>query len=549
MTEITLLSKGKRFDVKLEKCPKTGKLLFRKAAFGLKNDIKSMKGARWNPDRNHWGVDDHPRNHFQLQAMMVEPTNPNPYDWFEREQETLTDIERPLQIQQIDMIERQLTFRYQIHAADMGLGKTLTAIEIAERLAALYGWTEEETEANVWFVGPKSALESVEADSHKWAGPAMTLKTYERFVIDHEINLANPPQVLFFDECSGLKNPTALRSRAAQKMADAIRAKYGVDGCLALLSGSPTAKTPADIWSQAEICWPGFLREGSLKAFKDRYAIVEQGEDADGNKFSTVVGWKEDEVEQLPERLDGLMKVYRKSEYLDLPPRTFETRTTTVTPRIKRIAKALLASAPNVITGLTWLRALSSGFQYDEKGESVGDERAMVEAPCPKDDVLKSILAEEDSRGRMIAFASFQGSIDRVKRICQGEGWDTITVDGRGWNCYDQHNNRVKQHILDYWANNPNKTVLIGNPQSCRFGLTLIEAKTIVVFDQNFSAECRLQSLDRNYRIGQDHPVRVIDLIHLPVDELILETLMQNRKLEELSLGILMESLECPVTS
>jgi SNF2 family DNA or RNA helicase len=98
--------------------------------------------------------------------------------------------------------------------------------------------------------------------------------------------------------------------------------------------------------------------------------------------------------------------------------------------------------------------------------------------------------------------------------------------------------------VLDFWANNPHKTVVVGNPASCRFGLTLVEAKTILYFDMNFSAEHRLQSMDRNYRIGQDSEVRVIDLVHLPIDELILETLQNNQKLEHLSLGILLEKLE-----
>jgi SNF2 family DNA or RNA helicase len=91
--------------------------------------------------------------------------------------------------------------------------------------------------------------------------------------------------------------------------------------------------------------------------------------------------------------------------------------------------------------------------------------------------------------------------------------------------------------------------MFIGNPVSCRFGLTLVEAKTAVVFDQNFSAESRLQSLDRNYRIGQDQPVRVIDLIHLPVDKLILDTLLDNKRLEELSLGILGQTLRQQVVA
>jgi SNF2 family DNA or RNA helicase len=167
----------------------------------------------------------------------------------------------------------------------------------------------------------------------------------------------------------------------------------------------------------------------------------------------------------------------------------------------------------------------------------------MVETACPKDAELVKYLGREETRGRMIAFASFQGSLDRVKRLCQAEGWDVVMVDGRGWNCFKADGTRVKDHILDFWANNENKTVFVGNPASCRFGLTLTEAKTIVVFDQNFSAEHRLQSLDRNYRIGQDEEVEVIDLLHLPVDGLILDTLTENKRLEDLSLGLVLAQL------
>jgi SNF2 family DNA or RNA helicase len=396
----------------------------------------------------------------------------------------------------------------------------------------------------VWFVGPKSALESVYLDMYKWAVPdflrSCRMMTYERLTIDGP-DLPTP-KVVIFDECTQLKNPTSHRAKAAQKITDEVRRVHKMDGMVICMSGSPTAKRPDDIWSQAEVVWPGYLREGSLRAFQSRYAIVEEMQNADGVWFPKLVGWKEKEVAKLPRRLEGLMSVYRKSEILNLPPRTKEVRRAEPTARIKRVAKAIVEASESTMTALTSLRTLSSGFQYKEGSAGPDGARAMVETVCPKDDMLREILAEDESRGRIITFASFQGSIDRVRRICEGEGWDVITIDGRGWNSF-RGGERVKDHVLDFWRDNPTKTAVVGNPASCRYGLTLTEAKTTVYYDQNFSAEHRLQSMDRNYRIGQDEPVRVIDLVHLPVDDLIRETLEENRKLEELSLGLIYETL------
>lgn len=545
MTKCVLRVNRKRYKAVIE--ADENYIWFRKSPFSLKDEIKAMRGARWDADRRKWKVRNCPANHFQLQAMIVEPQDVDPYAWFDRDLEVIDDVTRPLKPHQIEIISKCLTYRYQLIAADMGLGKTLCAIEIMERLVRAYGWSGDEVHNKVWFVGPKPALESIEADFHKWGVNLIPRRmTYENLLIHGKSYIAEHgvPQVVIMDECTAVKTPSSQRTVAAQELADAVRAEYATDGCVVLLSGSPTAKRPSDIWSQAEVAWPGFLREGSLKAFEERYAIVEEMQTNEGIRFTKVAGWKDDEVDKIPARLDGLMSVYRKDDILDLPTRTYTRVTCPPTKRTLRVAKVLTDTAESVIVALTRLRTLSSGFQYkDDDALTEDGERQMVETSCPKDDKLVEYLQREDSRGRMIVFASFQGSIDRVKRICREQGWDQIVIDGRGWNSF-KGTERVKdEHFLDFWANNPNKTVFIGNPASCRFGLTLTEAKTIVVYDQNFSAEHRLQSLDRNYRIGQDEPVEVVDLLHLPVDELILDTLSENKRLEELSLGLIVSTL------
>ena len=56
-----------------------------------------------------------------------------------------------------------------------------------------------------------------------------------------------------------------------------IREKYGLEkGFVIEMSGTPSPKSPVDWWSQCEIAWPGFLREGSQKAMEERMAFMVQ---------------------------------------------------------------------------------------------------------------------------------------------------------------------------------------------------------------------------------------------------------------------------------
>jgi hypothetical protein len=53
-----------------------------------------------------------------------------------------------------------------------------------------------------------------------------------------------------------------------------IRDKFGYEGYVILMSGTPSPKTPVDWWAQCEIAWPGFLKEGSPKALEQRMAFI-----------------------------------------------------------------------------------------------------------------------------------------------------------------------------------------------------------------------------------------------------------------------------------
>jgi len=67
----------------------------------------------------------------------------------------------------------------------------------------------------------------------------------------------------------------------------------------------------------------------------------------------------------------------------------------------------------------------------------------------------------------------------------------------------------------------------------------LTESNTAIYWSNSYEPESREQSENRIHRIGLDENrgAMIIDIIHLPTDEKVLEILKHNRRLELMSLG------------
>jgi SNF2 family DNA or RNA helicase len=394
---------GKRFKAPCRLEYKDDRIIFRKSPFGMKDEIKAMAGAKWHGydkvPKKYWSVEDCFRNQFQLHYMMGE----NVYEWFEQplQEVQFRDYYRdgilaPPMLHQVDMALHGLTYHFQIWGAEMGTGKTLSAQMVIEN-SNIPHW---------YWVGPKSSLPNIEREFRLWGfDPSIATidyMTYERLVrIMDEWKKDNPlPGGVIFDESSRCKTPTSQRSKAAQKLADLMREQYMWEAYVILMSGTPSPKKPTDWWSQCEIAWPGFLREGSVKALEQRLAFQVQ-KTFDSGTFWTTVGWKDDdnkcaecgltyeegdherdvtdleteihkfvpaknEVAYLFKRLDGLALIKHKKDCLTLPDKRYRKVECKPSSSLLRVAKTVVDSAPNAITGMTKLRELSDGFQYRE---------------------------------------------------------------------------------------------------------------------------------------------------------------------------------------
>ena len=276
---------------------------------------------------------------------------------------------------------------------------TLAAQEVIER-SGVEWW--------LW-IGPKTSLPNIKREFRKWNFPSEKFNveffTYEglKTWVD-QLKPGDPiPAGMICDESSRCKNAGTQRSEACQRLANMIREKYGLEGGYVIeMSGTPSPKSPVDWWSQCEIAWPGFLREGSAKAMEERLAFMVQQSLEDGTKFKKRLGWKDDErkciecgmlrddgphvldgvtdpeeyhefvpskneVAYLYQRLQGLVTIKHKKDCLSLPDKRYRKIICRPTASILRVAEAVVQSAPNAVTAMTLLRELSDGFQYREE--------------------------------------------------------------------------------------------------------------------------------------------------------------------------------------
>jgi SNF2 family DNA or RNA helicase len=325
---------------------------------------------------------------------------------------------------------------------------------------------------------------------------------------------------LIVDEAHKCKSPKANRSKAVQTVADQM-------GYVVCMSGTPSPKTPLDWWQVCEIAAPGFLREGSRDELLKTLANVREVDYGHG-PILEIESWQEDQIKRLHDRLAGLVEIVRKDDCLDLPEKIYRPIELEPEPDILEAARAIVAVAPSTIEGLTRLRELSDGFQYrqSEKG------RETIQIPCPKEAALVDLLDECNPTGRVVIFAGFTGSLDRIDDVCERCGWQVVRCDGRGLRCPDPNT-----PPLDYWADFPGRVAFVANPESGGVSFTLVESHMIVFYSNTFKPEYREQAENRIHRPGQTRGCQLVDLLYLPSDRKVLERVREGRKLELMTLG------------
>jgi len=498
----------------------------------LINFIKSLSGDKWHTDIGMWSIDNNEHNNFVLQTVQG----------FKIDRYYTNDIHWVIYENFFKHQKEAFLFAFAkqrcMLALEMGLGKTLVCIRLMEHIAIhkkLYKW---------WLVAPFGAQQEWKRQLKKWDAKLtpVAMTTYESLHhLLRDYKEEDLPDGVIFDESIKIKNPLSLRGHYASILCEKLRKKSD-ETYIIMLSGSPAPKDPSDWWHQIECLQPGWLREGSILKFKNRYAIIEKQEGEYGI-YPKIVGWREDELKKLSKNLAPIVLVKKKKDCMDLPDKIFEKIYCEVKPEDLNVAEALLKLCSTGIEALERLREFSDGFQY----QIVDNTRKTTWFGSPKIQIVKELLEfyakENGGPGRLVIYAAFQATVNKLCETVKECKWSFGCIDGRGWagyitpsDCQSESSNILELFDDDFIEN----MCIIANPR-CVHGLSLTKTECLVYYSNDFSVDARIQSLERRDRPGmsKEKGTRIVDIINLPVDKLIVDKLdakisLQNTTLEEI---------------
>nr|WP_278678944.1 DEAD/DEAH box helicase [Clostridium paraputrificum] len=376
---------------------------------------------------------------------------------------------------------------------DMGLGKTFVGSEKLKELNAninliicqkskLQDWCEH---FKTYYPQYNTIIYSKSMES---------IPTNSVIIINYDLVWRRPELLelkdftLMLDESSCIKNEKSNRTKFILKLKPSN---------VILLSGTPTGGKYEELYSQCKLLgW-----KINKKAFWDTY-IVTMKMDINGFSIPIVVGYKN--VDRLKAKLREYGAVFMKTEeVLDLPEQLDNVIKVESTKEYKKFVKNRLIEidgkelvGDTSLTKLLYQRQLAS--QYNSN----------------KTTMLRDLL--ESTNDRVIIFYNFNEELEKIEDMCIRMERPVSVVNGqrKDLKCYEKDQDSVT--LIQY--------------QAGAMGLNLQKANKIIYFSLPLSSELFEQSKKRIHRIGQKNSCFYYYLItERSIEEKIYEVLGQRR--------------------
>lgn len=414
---------------------------------------------------------------------------------------------------QLDAVRAVQTLPYAAIFHEQGLGKTKIAVDLA------LSWLETDVVDTVFIITKKALVQNwvEELSVHSHIVPRVLSDNRKAnnfslnspvilYVLNYEVISSNFELLKLFletcrvgvimDESQKIKNPES-------KLTKCYLALSGRFCRRVIMTGTPVANRPFDIWSQIKFLDDGESLGQSFEEFKKQMELPNsiKAQEEYSTQLSAVMG-----------KLRSFsVRETKQSSGLELPTKTIITHIVKMTPlqataytnyrdnlshEIYVNGRVVVDDAESVLKLLLRLvQCASHPLLVDETyQESPGKFLYLV-------DMLERL--DMDSEKVII----WSGFIENVNWLCrQLKGYNPVKVHG---SLTIDYRNRA----LAKFKSDPLCRILVATPGAAKEGLTLTIANHAIFYDRNFSLDDYLQAQDRIHRVSQTRECFVHNLI------------------------------------
>ena len=394
---------------------------------------------------------------------------------------------------------------------EQGLGKTKMAIDVA-----LY-WLENDIVDTVFIVTKKALVNNWDREIRKHSSVSPRVLSDDKkannyalnapvliYVLNYEVCLSNFELIERFqrtcrigailDESQKIKNPEAKLTQAFLDLSDGFIRKI-------IMTGTPIANRPYDIWSQISFLDKGESLGNDYETFKSDTDIANS---VTGKGYGGV-------LEDIYNKTKAFsVRETKASSGIVLPEKTILTHLVDLAPEQRKMydsyrdemclefmkgTRVIVDDAEDILKRLLRLVQCASNPYLIDKSYS--------EIPSKLSKLLE-LLEETVTENKIIVWTNFVANAEWLKsKVFQ---WCPEVVHGEMH--IDQRNQAIDKFMME-----ADSRILIATPGAAKEGLTLTVANHAVFYDRSFSLDDYLQAQDRIHRISQEKTCYIHNLI------------------------------------
>jgi len=312
--------------------------------------------------------------------------------------------------------------------------------------------------------------------------------------------LRSHKSLMAIDESTTIKNPKAKRTKNILSLSKL--AKYR-----RIMTGSPVTKNPLDLYTQCEFLDPFHLNFSSYYAFRNRYAEMKTMH-VSGRSIQIVGGFRH--LDELADSLKPFSYRVLKEDCLDLPDKIYMKREIQLTKEQDELYQQMRKEALATLNGktVTTMTALTQLMRLHQItcGHFSADDGSVQEIKNNRLAELLDVL--EEIEGKAIIWAHYQHDVKNIFKLLEEKYGPGSAVHYYGKTLPEQRDYAIKN-----FKTNDKVKFFVGTPATGGYGITLVQANTVIYYSNGYDLEKRMQSEDRAHRIGQKKKVTYVDII------------------------------------